>query len=83
MSTKNYGGLSIGNDNGRGLLISLLYLALHIAAILFVVAIILWGCHIAGITIDAWVYKIGKIIVILLIAIAVIQWALPIIRSTY
>ena len=56
------------------LLISLLYLFLHIAIILFVAALIVWGLRWFGIAIDPMVYKIGQAIVALLIIIAVVIW---------
>jgi hypothetical protein len=56
------------------LLISLLYLLLHIAIILFVAACIVWLLRWLGIGIDPMVYKIGQAIVALLVIIAVVIW---------
>lgn len=57
------------------ILISLLYLLLHIAVIIFVAFIIVWIFKIFNQPIDQNVYKWGKIIVLLLIVIAVVAWA--------
>ena len=59
----------------EGILVSLLYLLLHIAVIIFVAFIIVWVFKIFGIAIDPDVYKWGKIIVMLLVVIAVVIWA--------
>jgi hypothetical protein len=56
------------------LLISFLYLLLHIAVILLIAACIVWLLRWLGIGIDAFVYKIGQAIVALLIIIAVVVW---------
>ena len=58
----------------EGVLVSLLYLLLHIAVIVFVAFIIVWVFKIFGMQIDPDVYKWGKIIVMLLIVIAVVVW---------
>jgi len=58
-----------------GILISFLYLLLHIAVILLIAAVIVWLLRWAGIGIDPQVYKICQAIVGLLIIIAVIMWA--------
>jgi cytochrome bd-type quinol oxidase subunit 2 len=57
-----------------GLLISFLYLCLHIAIIIFVAYGIVWLFKWLGKPIDADVYKWGQIIVVLLIIIAVVVW---------
>jgi hypothetical protein len=56
------------------ILISLLYLLLYIAIILLVAAILVWGLRWLNIPIDATVYKIGQVIVGLLILIAIVVW---------
>ena len=56
------------------LLISFLYLCLHIAVICIIAAAIVWVLKWCGIGIDPLVYKIGTIIVGLLIIIAVVVW---------
>jgi hypothetical protein len=56
------------------MLISFLYLLLHIAVILLIAAVIVWLLRWLGIGIDPWVFKIGQVIVVLLIAIAVALW---------
>jgi len=57
------------------LLISFLYLLLHIAIILLVAFGIVWLVKLVfGITIDGDVYKWGKIVVGLLIVIAIVVW---------
>ena len=56
------------------LLISFLYLLLHIAIILIIAACIVWVLRWMGIAIDPLVYKIGQAIVALLIIIAVVVW---------
>jgi len=56
------------------ILISFLYLLLHIAVILLIAAVIVWGLRWIGIAIDPMVYKIGQAIVGLLILIAVVVW---------
>jgi len=58
----------------EGILVSLLYLLLHIAVIVFIAFIIVWILKIFGMPIDPDVYKWGKIIVMLLIVIAVVVW---------
>jgi len=58
----------------EGILVSLLYLILHIAVIIFIAFVIVWVFKLVGIPIDADVYKWGKIIVMLLIVIAVVVW---------
>ena len=58
----------------EAILIGLLYLFLRIAIILFVAYALLWMAKVAGISIDANVYKFGKIIVGLLILIAVVLY---------
>ena len=58
-----------------GLLISFLYLLLHIAIILVIAYIILWVVRDwFGIAIDPMVYKFGQIIVLLLCLIALVVW---------
>jgi hypothetical protein len=56
------------------ILVSLLYLLLHIAVILLVAAVLVWGLKWLGIPIDPTVYKIGQAIVGLLILIAIVVW---------
>lgn len=56
------------------LLISFLYLCLHIAIIIIIALGIVWLCKLFGIAIDDQVYKVGKIIVLILILIAVVYW---------
>lgn len=56
------------------LLISFLYLLLHIAVILLVAALIVWVLKWLGIGIDPMVYKIGQAIVALLVLIAIVVW---------
>ena len=56
------------------ILISFLYLLLHIAIILLIAAVIVWGLKWAGIAIDPQVYKIGQAVVGLLILITVVVW---------
>ena len=56
------------------LLISFLYLLLHIAIIVLIAALIVWVLRWAGIPIDPMVYKVGQIIVALLCIIAVVVW---------
>ncbi len=56
------------------LLISFLYLCLHIAVIVFVAYCIVWLLRWIGIAIDGMVYKVGQIIVALLVIIAVVMW---------
>ena len=58
----------------ESILISFLYLALHIAIIIIVALAIVWICGLAGFAIDANVYRVGKIIVMLLCLIAVVLW---------
>jgi hypothetical protein len=57
------------------ILISFLYLLLHLTVIIFIAFCIVWVFKLAGITIDADVLKWGRIIVILLCVIAVVIWA--------
>lgn len=56
------------------LLISFLYLLLNIAIILLVAALIVWVLRWLGIGIDPTVYKIGQVIVALLVIIAIVVW---------
>ena len=63
----------------EGILVSLLYLLLHIAVIIFVAFVIVWVLKLAGYPPDADVYKWGKIIVMLLIVIAVVVWVFSLI----
>lgn len=56
------------------ILISFAYLCLHCAIIVFVAYAIVWLLKWCGITIDPNVYKVGQIIVGLLIIIAVLIW---------
>jgi hypothetical protein len=56
------------------LLISFLYLLLHIAIILLVAAVIVWVLRLVGLGIDPLVYKIGQAIVALLCIVAVLLW---------
>lgn len=58
------------------IIVSVLYLLLHIAVIIFVAFVIVWVFKLAGVAIDPDVYKWGRVIVLLLIAIAVVVWAL-------
>jgi hypothetical protein len=58
----------------EAVLISFLYLCLHVAIILIVAYAIVWICELFGVAIDGNVYKIGKIIVMILIIIAVVVW---------
>lgn len=55
-------------------LISFLYLLLHIAVIILIAAVILWVLKWLGVGIDPLVYKVGQAIVVLLILIAVVVW---------
>ena len=57
------------------LLVSFLYLCLHIAIIVFVAYCIVWLLKWLGIGIDPQVYRVGQVIVVLLILIAVVLWA--------
>jgi len=57
------------------MLISFLYLLLNIAIIVLIAAIIVWVLKIFNIGIDPTVYKIGQVIVALLIIIAIVWWA--------
>lgn len=57
------------------LLISFLYLCLHIAVIVLVAYAIVWLCRMCEIDLDRNVLKAGKIVVALLIIIAVVIWA--------
>lgn len=54
------------------LLISFLYLCLHIAVIVLVAYAIVWLCRMCEIDLDGNVLKAGKIVVALLIIIAVV-----------
>jgi len=56
------------------LLISFLYLLLHCAFILLVAAVIVWVLRWFGVGIDPAVYKIGQVIVALLVIIAIVVW---------
>jgi hypothetical protein len=56
------------------MIVSFLYLLLHIAVILLIAAIIIMLLRWLGIGIDPMVYKIGQVIVVLLILIAVVIW---------
>lgn len=56
------------------LLVGFLYLCLHIAVIVFVAYCIVWLLKWLGVGIDPNVYKVGQIIVVLLIVIAVVMW---------
>lgn len=56
------------------LLVSFLYLCLHIAIIVFIAYAIVWLLKWLGVGIDGNVYKAGQIIVVLLIIIAVVVW---------
>jgi hypothetical protein len=58
------------------LLVSFLYLCLHIAVLVFVAYVIVWLLKWLGIGIDPQVYRVGQIIVALLIIIAVVLWAM-------
>lgn len=58
------------------LLVSFLYLCLNIAIIVFVAYCIVWVLKWLNVAIDANVYRIGQIIVALLIIIAVVLWAM-------
>jgi hypothetical protein len=58
----------------EGLFISFLYLLLHIAIILLIAYAIVWVCNLFGLAIDGNVYKMGKIVVMLLCIIAVVVW---------
>lgn len=57
-----------------GILISFLYLLLHIAVILLVAALILWALKWWGVAIDPFVYKCGQAVVVLLVIIACAVW---------
>jgi hypothetical protein len=57
-----------------GLLVSFLYLLLHIAIIVLIAAAIVWVLKWMGIGIDPLVYKCGQAILALLIIIAVVVW---------
>lgn len=57
------------------ILISFLYLCLHIAIIVLVAVAIVWLLRaVFNVTIDGEVYKWGKIVVALLIIIAIVIW---------
>lgn len=58
----------------ESILVSLIYLLIHIAVIIFVAFVIVWLFKIFGVAIDADVYKWGKIIVMLLVILAVVVW---------
>lgn len=55
-------------------LIGFLYLCLRIAIILIVAYAIVWMCKLFSFEIDGNVYKMGKIIVLILVIIAVVLW---------
>lgn len=57
-----------------GILISFLYLLLHITVIVLIAALILWVLKWLGVGIDPLVYKCGQAVVVLLIVIAVVIW---------
>jgi hypothetical protein len=60
---------------GMSLLISFLYLLLHVAVIIFVAFVVVWLLKLLfDVTLDAEVYKWGKIIVGLLILIVIVVW---------
>jgi hypothetical protein len=56
------------------ILVSFLYLLLHIAVIILIAACIVWFLKWLNIAIDPLVYKCGQAIVALLILIAVVVW---------
>jgi hypothetical protein len=56
------------------LLVSLLYLLLNIAVVLFIAAIIWWFLRWMGIAIDPMVFKIGQAIVALIVIILIVTW---------
>jgi hypothetical protein len=56
------------------LLISFMYLLLHLAIIILIAAVIVWVLRWIGVGIDPMVYKIGQAIVALLCIIAVLLW---------
>jgi hypothetical protein len=61
------------------LIVSFLYLLLHIAVIIFVAFVLLWlitSPQVLGMSLDANVLKWGRIIVVLLCIIAVVVWLL-------
>lgn len=65
------------------ILVSFLYLCLHIAIIIFVAFVIVWLLQtVFGIALGGNVYKWGKIIVALLVVIAVVSWALSVLGGT-
>lgn len=55
-------------------LVSFLYLLLHIVIIILIAACIVWVLKWLGVAIDPLVYKCGQAIVALLILIAVVVW---------
>jgi hypothetical protein len=57
-----------------GLLISLLYLLLHIAIVALCAALILWALRWSGVAIDPWAMKIGQLIFALIVVILIISW---------
>jgi hypothetical protein len=65
----------------EGLLLAFLYLGLHIAIIIIVAFGIVWLAKLFGFAIDPDVYKWGKIIVLILIAIAVVIFLFDILGS--
>lgn len=56
------------------LLIGFLYLCLHIAIIVLVAYCTVWLLKWLGVAIDGNVYKVGQVIVVLLIVIAIVSW---------
>ena len=56
------------------ILVSFLYMLLHIAIILLIAAVIVWVLKWIGIPIDPMVYKIGQAVVGLLCLIVVVVW---------
>jgi len=61
----------------EGIIISFLYLLLHLAIILFVAFVLLWlitSDQVMGLKLDANILKWGRVIVILLCVIAVALW---------
>lgn len=65
----------------EGVVVSFLYLLLHLAVIIFVAVVLLWlitSPQVLGMTLDANILKWGRIIVILLCIIAVVVWLLSV-----
>ena len=56
------------------LLVSLLYLLLTIAVIVLVAALLVWGLRQMGIAIDPQIFRIGQLILALVILIAIVTW---------